>query len=459
MKNQPGDLSADSTTGEIPSRSTLFNLVPYGLGTWKVESLRSFIGRLANAHTITMTRLKQIVIGEISRPRQDPDEPLQQRQIDWNGLGGLGRLTRAWVQGLERQLGSAKAAETTLSSLQNRVAGYELFTTNERVCPACVQNMEATGTVYGMLIWSVAAVKACPTHGIPLELKRGTIRYKRARWRLWEEFSSEQPEPLQSGPAIEGQDLEVATARAKLVAGLIGSQEFRQGFPEGPGRDVAEFIKGTTRHFFEGNQAALARYIGVNKGAVSSWSSRSYLPGFTQVLDLAQAFDCSVVAVLSGDCTELPMILPEQTSTSPRKKYRSIKVKSVAFRMRLEKELSRREYRFNPPSLSQLARNLEVDETQVRRAYPEIAKRVSDEFQSRRHWSATVSQTIRHQAYRTAAEALAKAGELPTRNKVMYLLAGVSLFARKDKKECQAICAEVRKKWNLKSKRGRAGSR
>jgi hypothetical protein len=120
---------------------------------------------------------------------------------------------------------------------------------------------------------------------------------------------------------------------------------------------------------------------------------------------------------------------------------------------------SQRVYCFNSNGLSLFrrhlgwataaARELGVDRTQIANAYPDIAREVTRKFQEWRCHNTRLFQSIRHHAYREAAITPAKAGRVPTRNRVMYLLENVSVFSVMDRKACQRICDEVRHEFRI----------
>lgn len=192
---------------------------------------------------------------------------------------------------------------------------------------------------------------------------------------------------------------------------------------------------------------------GVGKGGLHGWTTGSHLPSFNQVIDIAQAFNCSIESVLAGDTSQMPLILPEYSRQIPRGRYIHRNVKGQQFRSSLIKLLGRNEHLVNPPSLLQISRILDADRSQILRSHPDIAKQITNNYLQNRSRRATLLKSIRHHAYREAAITLVNMGQVPTRNRVMSFLENISIFAKTDREACQAVCYEVRKEFHIQGKR------
>src|SRR5262249_59893394 len=112
MTDAPTRFEAWAPTREIPPpHSRLYSLEPIGIGTPEVESLSSYLNRLAQAHCVTVTML----IAHELLPLVGTPAPARARRAappsrgGLRGLGqllarriyGLGRTATAWVHGLE----------------------------------------------------------------------------------------------------------------------------------------------------------------------------------------------------------------------------------------------------------------------------------------------------------------------------------------------------------------------
>lgn len=445
--------SAPFEVDEMPPRSRLFSIPPYGLGTWQVESLPSFIKRLAEAHAVPMCRMKQLALGTHLRKPETPMSKPKLAQIWWNGIGGIGHLTRAWVDGLNPLLHSSRISETTLLGLDGRVAMRGLLSRTSRYCPDCDRIDRSNGRHYRYLIWEIDAVKLCPFHCCPLEEMTKLIQYRRARWRLVE---PQEPAPnpvIARGDSVFAGDQATEMKRAKLVMELLESPSFRAGLPSGPQSNVATFLNNAARRLMDGVASHLAKHLHTGKGGLHGWMTGVHLPSFGQVIDISQALNCSIESVLTGDGSQLPMILPDYSRSKLREQRIFHDVKGPQFRATFVKLIGEKEHIQTPPSLEAIARKLGVDRSQISNAYPGIAREVSKKHQEWRSRLASLSRSIRHHAYREAAISIAKDGQVPTQNRIMNLLSNVSIFSTIDREACNMICLEVRREFRIQCRR------
>ena len=200
----------------------------------------------------------------------------------------------------------------------------------------------------------------------------------------------------------------------------------------------------------DGVASHLAKHLRVGESSLHGWTTGAHLPPLWRVVDIAHAVTCPIEAVLAGDTTALPWILPEYSEQIPRKPRAKHNVKGRKFRLSLTSLIYQKRSQIPPASLSEIAREVGVDRTQIANAYPDLAKQVSS---NRKEWlsrKAKLIRSVRHHAYREAAVALAELGQLPTRNRVMSFLSNISVFSSDDREICQAICYEVRLKFQLK---------
>lgn len=175
----------------------------------------------------------------------------------------------------------------------------------------------------------------------------------------------------------------------------------------------------------------------------------THLPSFGQVIDISQALNCTIESVLTGDGSQFPLILPAYTRSEPRARHAIHDVKGHQFKSDLAKLIGRKGHIHNPLSLEAIARKLGIDRAQLVMTYPDIAQDVTKKYREWRSHLSKLSRSIRHHAYREAAISIAKNGQVPTQNRIMNLLANVSIFSTIDREACKAICIEVRQEFRI----------
>lgn len=372
-----------------------------------------------------------------------------------NGLGGVGDITRSWVDGLTRALLIPRLAETTLLSLRGRVPVLGLLSSSTRHCPVCARDNLRDRTQYHYLIWCIKAVVVCPVHECPLEEVFSPVQYRRAHWRPI--VFSGQPDlcPQSREEPFSQARMASELQRARLVAAFLECTSFQNGFAPGQSTTVSDFLLAAIEKLADGKANRLARHLEVSKGGFHDWIFRKHVPSFEQVLDIAQALDCSLEAVVGGNAGHLPMLLPDYSRQKPRQHYVHQSERDPTIRQALLKALQHNNPFLPPPSLSAVARQVGIDRKQLNFLYPKISLEIR---KNRKAWQARhaqLAQAIHKHAYREAAIVLAQAGVLPTRNRVMDLLEGISVFSTTDRAECQEICYEVRETYRLEPRRGR----
>lgn len=129
----------------------LFPLQLHGFQTAQVESLSSYVNRLAAAHGVSPNQL----ISATANTRMEGQ------------LNGHSDYARTVVDGISRHTGRDGLAQGTLLRFRGNLAGNCIASINtlRRWCPRCVANDLSEGIEgYDPLIWSINAIAHCPLH-------------------------------------------------------------------------------------------------------------------------------------------------------------------------------------------------------------------------------------------------------------------------------------------------------
>jgi hypothetical protein len=146
------------------SDRTLFSKQPLiGEGTGQVQSLRSYVQRLALAHSLKPRKLLHVLSCHY------PDLPMTGAAMALAGDGNMhtggGGMTRL-RQALERATG----ANLVSATLEPFVPAFSMHGScgpgAMRYCPICVR--EDPDLPYGRLLWQLDFASACPRHGVKL---------------------------------------------------------------------------------------------------------------------------------------------------------------------------------------------------------------------------------------------------------------------------------------------------
>ena len=157
----------------LPPHSRLYALEPLGIGTPNIESITSYVTRLAGAHSVS---LRTLVIQELL--------PFLGRDYLSNTLGntissfwkeaaralnGTGVLARDWTRALEGLTLRTDLRFLTLLPWATVLTQQRLLRSTRAWCPDCFMEWQAARQpIYEPLLWHVSAVSLCPHHQRPL---------------------------------------------------------------------------------------------------------------------------------------------------------------------------------------------------------------------------------------------------------------------------------------------------
>ncbi len=172
----------DLEAPKLPKRSHLYSLQPIGIGTPIVESLTSYLSRLAESHKIALCSLIQYEITPwfliySQLPQRSRVDAWELSLAIWQRNPKLLQENTAeeWLAAGQRVNRIVRALETL--TLRQDLAGLtllpwrQLFSLDHAFhiepfwCPMCYQQWQESGAIYGEpLMWSLEGVDVCPQH-------------------------------------------------------------------------------------------------------------------------------------------------------------------------------------------------------------------------------------------------------------------------------------------------------
>ena len=158
----------DIEVPDISPRSRLYNLSPLEIGTARVESLASYISRLAQEHFQTPIVLLKNSVTDLS----ELPKTLLQNSINASfakSLNGFGNNTEQIVKILQKATFRNDIHKTTLLMWRNKLSKHKLLRKNLAWCSVCYEEQkENNQIVYDQLLWAFEKVSVCYLHEIPL---------------------------------------------------------------------------------------------------------------------------------------------------------------------------------------------------------------------------------------------------------------------------------------------------
>ncbi len=138
-----------------------------GIGNAQVESLTSYLGRLAVAHRVSVSKL---VLEEIAPLFRQPRTRVSLLAAHSCRLLRVNDLSKEFVWILQRLTGRLDLPYLTILPWAQVMATKETVRAHRAWCSGCLEEQRTKGgEVYEFLWWSFQAIKICPRHAQPLQ--------------------------------------------------------------------------------------------------------------------------------------------------------------------------------------------------------------------------------------------------------------------------------------------------
>lgn len=373
----------------LPARSHLYHLQPVGVGTAQVESLTSYLIRLAEVHDVSPgillnRELLPKVREAFRRPgRHTSANPESAFMYRSHTLNGVVRRAHNWISMLESVTRVQHIQCLTMTTWSQVISERGLLRQYRAWCPLCFDDWRCSNQpVYEPLLWSIREVLVCPVHVTLLEDRCAhcgrevhVISAKSrpghcCRCGCW--LGGRQGTPDTSS------DGRVKIAVAEGIGELLS---VAANLPEVPSRECFQSnLQLCIEELAEGNLSRFAVALGVSFDVLSDWFAPSRLVrlGFLSRL-------CGLVGIS-------PLRFVSQrlkTDDVDRKHGRSVVVQSTSHiparrsMPQLRPVLEQAATSDAVPSLRELAIELGYSKAQsLRRRDPELCGRISDNYRT-----------------------------------------------------------------------------
>lgn len=147
----------------IPPRNILISLIPIGIGTTEVESLSSYISRIAREYNVAPNKLLKSCVVR----RFGSSSYLNKIGYSINScknINGSDMIAEAAVSSIEMATGRGDLTYTTLLKWQHVLSSNQMKT-KRAWCPYCLQSdLENKNPIYERLLWKIDIIESCPVH-------------------------------------------------------------------------------------------------------------------------------------------------------------------------------------------------------------------------------------------------------------------------------------------------------
>lgn len=435
---------------EMPPRSQLYCMAPLGVGTVEVESLTSYIQRLAWAYRVN----PRVLVAEVIFPHLN-----DRYYADSNHLGsfsrtrsmsinGIGEVAQDWANILEQLTMRSDLRFLTLRSWADGLPVWGLQRQTPKFCPACYEEWrEQKQPVYQPLLWTLQAVTICPRHAQPLvehcpvcQKPQSAIAPRRqlgycTQCQTW--LGSKQKK---EGSCIDDHDLlEWQTWVVSAVEELSLASRAFGSLP------WSELSKGMTACVQAvGGGRAFGRLMKASKMVASSWLNEQRTPSFSYVLEMSYVLNVSPLQLITVEPEKLKeRLLAEAPYRQPPCTKQCLPASRgdvLSMHPFLQKVLHGE---IGPLPVRHVARQLGVGEKFLVGRFPQECAQITAQYRIYRAERAKWRVTQECEEVRRAVLTLDNQEGVLSRSQVTALLSNPNILRRPEGKAMwQALCRE-----------------
>jgi transcriptional regulator with XRE-family HTH domain len=377
--------------------SYLNHLPPIGLGTPLVESLTSYIARLAASHTMNVGTLLRCEVARLL-DKKYIGANLQSISPAPGALNGIGAMSKDLICALEGLTLRQDLHSLTMLNFSEVIPSRGLLRSVKAWCPLCYQSwLDGGFSLYEPLLWSLKIAKYCPTHQTLLIDKCPNCQQHNPPFgRSFQlGFCSHCHNWL--GQTLHkrvngNQDSDLELWRVETVGALLALP------PESRNRlsasNITQQLSMLVNEATAGNIAELGRRLKVPKNTLWLWCHGEVLPSLEFSLNICRHFELSLVDFFSGDLGESPnlggrTILKQQNS-------------SVTACASFDPEIARRvleeellSQALSPLSVTEIARKLGYNRRMLYKHFPDLCASISVIYKN--HRQKLYRETLEHQ--------------------------------------------------------------
>ncbi len=444
----------------LPSkRSTYYHLKPIGINTSAVESLTSYISRLAAAHCISIATLYEFTVvpslnkSYLAAPEhQGPAFTLLgtfRNQI--KNINGVGKVAREWADLFEKLTLHQGLRRLTFLPWSEVLTPLNLQRTYQAWCPACYEEMRDTGNgaIYQPLIWNLLILQICTKHRVNLvdQCPKCNRKFFCLTRRLRLGFCPKCYHWL-------GRNVDISSPQCSLKSSQLEWQEFvgdnicelisfEQDETRAPSKEhIAKWLQALADRITDGKMQRLSALLGKSNLTVHEWRHGRIKPLLFELLRICYCFDLRLVDFLTGIGTDKKTAFNSRQfpyELEPIKKPRTTRPFDF---IGVERLLKKRLTVFPPISMTAIAGALGHDRNTLYKYFPELCRKLCDRYREFLQAEYRTLRTQREEEVREACLGLFKRGVYLTDRSVAEFMGKPSYKGRRD---VRAVIVAIRK--------------
>jgi len=406
-------------------RSRLYSLEPKGIGTPFVESVISYITRLADKHRVTIhTLLNYELIPELNKELSCSISP----KLFWVNdnlrklLGGY-KYSTAIIKVLEKLTLRNDLFYVNLANVIYNRKSIVIIRRRRAWCPECLKESEKSGYIYEQLLWTLQIVKCCPKHRIYLQHKcpRCDKSLPHSSWRGKNGYCNYCGDFLGQYKIKNEADETDVEVSIKIGIFLTKLKDLSINLCQ-----ITNGIRYIIDQKFNGNCTDFSNYLGLDRFTVYSWYGGVCIPRFQNVVLICNIFNLDIASFYNNhfilkDIQECEMIKNKdifQTYKAKVNRKLTDEEKNLT-RNILISYLNRDE---EPISLNAITKQLDIDHKILRKYFTSECKAISLLYKNYRLNLKQKRAQILHDEIKNIIIDLNKQGLYPSFEKVMNFI-------------------------------------
>jgi AraC-like DNA-binding protein len=361
----------DLTTSPVPPRTVLYSLPPIGIGTDHVESLTSYLSRLAAAHAVPAGAL----IARELRPRLAPSRPAlspsgtlgisREATVPSNIyiLNGVGVCPQRWVHLLQQLTGQSGLCFLTALCWGDAIASHAVVRRQRAWCSQCYAEWRAAGqAIWEPLLWAFTAVQECIHHRCLLQERcpacgrqfhQLTSRSRAGYCYFCQQWLGTSHPDMSTAPAALSSSANVVRWATETLA------EFVRAAPTLPARPSREGLRANLRTCIQevsgGSLEVFARLARAAPISVSCWMTGKTRPRLDVLLRISYRLGLPVLTLVSTPPTTFTADWAQVKDTVQRTQWADVEPsRQQRGRLALVQALQSS----TPPSVAEIARQV-----------------------------------------------------------------------------------------------------
>lgn len=427
---------------QLSTRSRLNHLSPMAVDSPLVESLTSYMTRLAESHSVLISTLMTREIAPILT--NDYTNYGSKRGLNslFNcaaAINSTGEIVELFLDSLTKLTLNNNLSTLTLIFLRGYFSDRELLSKSKTWCPDCYQDWKKSKKIiYEPLLWTFKDVKVCPIHKqslqtacpncdrkIPWFTSKSRVGYC-CYCQKWLGKSSKTEQSTNS--ITEKNNLTKSVWIANTLGELIANSRRLQG--DNSQNSISQAISKIINSTHEGNIAAFARTFNLPKNTVWMWCKGKSIPQLKHILNICYSLNISILIFftlenfksLKLDSQKLPYKISDKR-VSPQD-FDFPKIESF-----LQSVLN--DHDSMPTTMKEVAKKLAINQRTLSKHFPKLCQAISNRYRS--HQALIRRKKIDEccQEVRQAVAFLQKKGEYPSEARVSTLISQTGYFRYK----------------------------